>query len=224
LRKKEVLSSESHPETALGDFANLVMEDVDLFVQKRPVHRPVVDPVALADAVFLVLEGIKLGNRDVSKIRHRRKESGSGAYQLHSLNEIAANLSNGLVKVVLVEVGGDPEGDVLQASRVLGVGRKLDNLVALELAQEPLVRAPEQANIRNAKEHHGKPLETQAKGVPDLGVLDLSLGNDFLLDDAAPQNFHPAALEIDFQLPRRVGEGEVGVYPAILEVWIKGAN
>ncbi len=65
-----------------------------------------------------------------------------------------------LVHIVLVEGLvlhlGEPETHVFVAHRVLAVGYKLVDFSILELGGKTHVFAPEQANVRNVKQHHGK--------------------------------------------------------------------
>mmetsp|Transcript_875 Transcript_875/g.2094 ORF Transcript_875/g.2094 Transcript_875/m.2094 type:complete len:332 (+) Transcript_875:310-1305(+) len=138
--------------------------------------------------------------------------------QLHLLNEVAGDVASDLAEVVLAELVADPEADVLVAGRVLGVGHELRRQDArLELLGKALVVGPEETDVGDVEQHHGKPLEPEAKR-PRLAVAPPGVVEDRLLHDAAPEHLEPLALEEDLQLEGGLREGEVGIHPSHLNV------
>ena len=72
-------------------------------------------------------------------------------------------------------------------------------------------RSPSPSNL---VQNHRQSLQSQSKG-PTGSVGDARVANDFLLDDAAAQNFHPFAAEENFHLPARVGKWEICIHPPV---------
>mmetsp|Transcript_9338 Transcript_9338/g.28001 ORF Transcript_9338/g.28001 Transcript_9338/m.28001 type:complete len:294 (+) Transcript_9338:58-939(+) len=176
--------------------AQLLLQAVDLLVGERPVHRAVGDAIAVrGEALFGVREGVD---------------------QVDPLDELASDAAAELEEVVRLEaLLGQPEGDVLEAGRVLGVGLELCELARLELGGEPLVARPEEADVGDLEEHHRQPLEAEPEG-PAVPVRQVAVGEDAGVDDAAAEHLHPVAVVVDLELEGWLGEGEVLVDPPLL--------
>lgn len=111
-----------------------------------PVHGAVEDAIATALALLGICESVD---------------------ELDILDEITADAADELEKVVLVVLLAVPEGDVLEAGRILAVRLKLDDPARLELIVEAWIGRPKEPNVGNLKEKHREALEAQPKGPPD---------------------------------------------------------
>lgn len=112
---------------------------------------------------------------------------------------------------------GQPEADILGAGRVLAEGDKLGHLSCLELTGEAFVLRPEQSDVRDGEQHHSQTLQTQSEG-PAVLVSLLCIAHHLLVDDTTAQHLQPLAIEKNFQLKRRLSEGEVVLSPTHLHV------
>mmetsp|Transcript_26860 Transcript_26860/g.70614 ORF Transcript_26860/g.70614 Transcript_26860/m.70614 type:complete len:258 (-) Transcript_26860:660-1433(-) len=127
-----------------------------------------------------------------------------GALQHQALGEVARHVAQHLVHIVLVQVVGLPEGNILVAHREPAQCLELNPrprplLDALELAKKSGVAGPEEADVGHIEEHHGQPLQPHSKRPPAVR------GQSSILQDALPhhstsKNFHPCFVEPDLKL------------------------
>lgn len=110
-----------------------------------------------------------------------------------------------------------PETNILVAHGVLGVGHELSDLIVFELRDEARVCGPEQANVRDAEQHHGQSLQTQTKGPADL-IWSSTIRHDLWMHYSATQHFQPLILEQDFEFEGRMSEGEELAVPPHLHI------
>ena len=83
---------------------------------------------------------MRVGVRDAIAVRGLLQlRVGELVDELHLLDELTADLAADFEEVVGLELLREPEGDVLEARRVLGVGLEGADLAGLELLGEALV-------------------------------------------------------------------------------------
>ena len=83
---------------------------------------------------------MRVGVRDAIAVRGLLQlRVGELVDELHLLDELTADLAADFEEVVGLELLRDPEGNVLEARRVLGVGLEGADLAGLELLGEALV-------------------------------------------------------------------------------------
>lgn len=183
-----------------------------------------------------------------------------GVDQLDILDQIAAFIANNLVHVIEAEVllytspsyftftihaFGQEEGHVLVAGGEFAQGVEHGHLLpdfhavhaALELAQEALVRQPEQADVGNLEQTHRQPVQSKPYGPAAVllsmiqqenndgpirvGIhlgLDCATAEELWVISTIEACLHPLAIAEHLHLQRWIGEREVGVDPAVLEL------
>ena len=80
------------------------------------------------------------------------------------------------------------KGNVLEHGRVFAVWFELCNLALLELTRKAFIVGPEESNVGNFKQNHGKALQSQTKG-PTTAIRSSSHVQDLQTADKFKKEF-----------------------------------
>mmetsp|Transcript_28564 Transcript_28564/g.92253 ORF Transcript_28564/g.92253 Transcript_28564/m.92253 type:complete len:384 (-) Transcript_28564:83-1234(-) len=141
---------------------------------------------------------------------------GEGVDKVDLLDQFACNSATQFKEIIRLKPRlRQPEGNILVAWRVLGVRLEFGELPALELLVEAHVFSPEEADVRDLEQDHGKALEAETEG-PSLAVRELALLEHAGVNDAAAEHLHPVAIVENLELEGGLSEGEVLIDPSLL--------